>query len=485
MARTQSQSMDRSRQRRVNNLTLILGAVFLIVAVITAIVAFKVVGDLVRSWTMTPLDGIAIPTLPAEVNWQGTPMPGTDVVLQPAAGPAPVTWDGTSRITILIIGLDARDLEAKTEASRSDTMLLLTLDPISKTAGMLSVPRDMWVNIPPPVNKYAKINTAYYLGDLLKLPGGGPAMAVKTVQSFLGVPIQYYAQIDFQAFEKFIDTIGGINVTVSQEMDIDPLGKTKDGKSNTIHLVPGRVHLDGPAALGFARNRHDLTGGDFDRASNQQEVIMGIREKILRVNMLPTLVSKAAQIYQDLSNGIHTNLTLDQVIKLAMFGINIQPDHIKKSVLGPNEVDFAKSADGLDILIPKPDQIRLVRDEVFTTGGPAGPAAGNQDELALVKTEGAKVSLRNGSSTTGLANLTSEYFKKVGLNIVETSNADKVYNQTMITIYNGKPYTAAYLAKVMNVPTVQIVQQYTPDSKTDIIVVIGQDWARKNLMGTK
>lgn len=485
MARNQSQPMVRSHQRRLDSLALILGAAFLIVAVITAFVAYRVVNDLVRSWTMTPLEGVAVPTLDPNPNLLGTPIPGTDIIMQPAAGPAPVTWDGNSRLTILIVGLDARDLEAKTEASRSDTMMLLTLDPLSKTAGMLSIPRDMWVNIPPPVNKYAKINQAYYFGDLLKLPGGGPAMAVKTVQAFLGVPIQYYAQIDFQAFEKFIDTLGGINVTVSQEMDIDPLGRTADNKSNTIHLVPGRVHLDGPAALAFARARHDLALGDFDRASNQQEVIMGIRERVLRVNMLPTLVSKANQLYQDLSSGIHTNLTLDQVIKLSMFAINIQPSSIKKGVIGPNEIEFAKSADGLDILIPKPDQIRIVRDQIFTTGGPASPAAVNQDELALVKAENARVSLRNGSSTTGLANQTNDYFKKNGLNIVETSNADKVYTSTTITIYNGKPYTAAYLAKVMNVPTANVITQYTPDAKTDIIVVLGQDWARKNPMGTK
>jgi LCP family protein required for cell wall assembly len=485
MARNQNQSMARTRQRRMDNLTLLLGAAFLIVAIITAVVAYKVVNDMVRSWTMTPLDGLAVPTLDPNVKLQGTPIPGMDKVMQAESGPAPVAWDGTSRLTILIIGLDARDLQANAEASRSDTMMLLTLDPISKTAGMLSIPRDMWVNIPPPVNKYAKINQAYYFGDLLKLPGGGPAMAVKTVQSFIGVPIQFYAQIDFQAFEKFIDTLGGINVTVTQEMDIDPLGRTADNKSNTMHLTPGRVHLTGPMALAFARARHDLDGGDFDRASNQQEVIMGIREKILRVNMLPTLVSKANQLYQDLASGIHTNLTLDQVVKLSMFAINIQPASIKKGVLGPNEIEFAKSAEGLDILIPKPDQIRIVRDQIFTTGGPASPASVNQDELALVKAENARVSLRNGSSTTGLANLSSDYFKKNGLNIVETSNADKVYTNTTITIYNGKPYTATYLAKVMNVPTAQIIEQYTPDAKTDIIVVLGQDWARKNPMGTK
>ncbi len=474
--------MARPRRRQLDPLVLILGSIFVIVAVITGVVAFKVVGDTVRSWTITPLEGMAEPTLPAMVDLKGTPIPGTDIVLQPAsAGPEPVKWDGTSRVTLLVVGLDARDLEAKAEASRSDTMMLLTLDPLSKTAGMLSVPRDMWVNVPPPVNKYAKINQAYYFGELLKLPGGGPAMAVKTVQSFLGVPIQFYAQIDFQAFEKFIDTIGGINVTVEQEMDIDPLGRTADGKSNTIHLVPGRVHLDGPAALAFARARH-ITGDDFSRAKNQQEVIMGIRQKILRLNMLPTLVAKAPEIYQELSSGIHTNLTLDQVIKLSMFAINIQLDQIKKGVLGPNEADFAKSADGLDILIPKPDKIRIVRDEVFTTGGPAGPAATNKDEAALMKSENARVTLRNGSSTAGLANQTSDYFKQNGLNIVEVANADKAYNETTITIYNGKPYTAAYLAKVMNVPTSRITTTYTPDAKTDIVVLIGQDWARKNPM---
>ena len=129
-------------------------------------------------------------------------------------------------------------------------MMLLTLDPISKTAGMLSVPRDMWVNIPK-VNTYGKINQAYYFGELYKLPGGGPGLAVDTVRSFLGVPINYYAQIDFQAFEKFIDQIGGIDVTVDKELKVDPLGRNPDGSSNTIYLKPGKNHLDGPGSPGL------------------------------------------------------------------------------------------------------------------------------------------------------------------------------------------------------------------------------------------
>ena len=137
----------------------------------------------------------------------------------------------------------------------------------------------------------------------------------------------------------------------------------------------------------------------------------------------------------------------------------------RKGVLGPNEVEFAKSPDGLDILVPHPDAIRIVRDEIFTTGGPASPAAVGTDTLALMKSENARVSFRNGSTTIGLATQTTDYFKNLGVNIVETGNADKAYTNTMIYINGSTPYTAAYLAKVMNVATGQIISQYTPGFK--------------------
>ena len=91
--------------------------------------------------------------------------------------------------------------------------------------------------------------------------------------------------------------------------------------------------------------------------------------------------------------------------------------------------------------------------------------------------------LRNASTTVGLANQTTDYFKKNGLNITETNNAERAYTETLIYIYNGKPYTAKYLAATMNVPTSRIITQYQPDSKSDIVVILGQDWARKNPMG--
>ena len=121
-------------------------------------------------------EGTAVATVPVDI---------TPVVEAPEAETP--KWDGGSRINVLFIGVDYRDWEAGTGAPRSDTMILFTLDPVSKTAGMLSIPRDMWVNIPG--SGYGRINTAFSIGEGSKLPGGGPGLAMKTVEQFLGVPV--------------------------------------------------------------------------------------------------------------------------------------------------------------------------------------------------------------------------------------------------------------------------------------------------------
>ena len=256
---------------------------------------------------------------------QSTPNPNA-----PSSLPTLTPWDGAGRVTVLLIGLDYRDWQAGEGASRSDTMILLTLDPLTKTAGMLSIPRDMWVAIPG--FQHGKINTAYYLGEAYKLPGGGPGLAVKTVEQFLGVPINYYAQVDFGAFVKFIDELGGIKVDVPEKIKVDLLG---DGSSTIKTLQPGVQVLPGEWALAYARNRY-TQGGDFDRAKRQQQVILGIRDRVLSLDMLPTLIQKAPTLYQQLSSGVHTNLTLDQVVRLALLAKDVPIDEIKQGVWGKN-----------------------------------------------------------------------------------------------------------------------------------------------------
>jgi len=443
--------------------TQILLIVFLVLAITGAIIGGIFMRNFVSTMTILNLPGDPI-TQPGQTNPESTEQSG--LIVPDSSFIMPEPWDGVSRVNILVMGLDFRDWEAG-EIARTDTMILFTLDPLNKTAGFISIPRDLWVSIPG--FEYAKINSAYYLGEAFKLPGGGPELAKRTVEELLGVPIQYYAQVDFQAFISLIDHIDGITVNVPAEIKIDPLGQ-----HNTVILPAGEAKLNGELALAYARSR-STEGGDFDRSNRQQQVILAIRDKILNLNMMPKLVANANLIYSDISSGVRTNLDLEQSIKLALKVLEVPTEDIKHVIISGEYITFAKSPEGLDIVRPIPDKIRLLRDEVFSNGVAVGPSSGITDILELVKLENATVSVRNGSAVGGLAASTAEYLRTQGLNIAEETNADyTVYSQ--IILYGSKPYTLKYLADLMNLPSTSITNRYDPNAQLEIIVILGDDW---------
>jgi LCP family protein required for cell wall assembly len=397
------------------------------------------------------------------------------VPLDPGIGPTPPPWDGSNRVSLLVMGLDYRDWEAGEGPPRTDTMILFTVDPIHRTAGILSIPRDLWVNIPG--FEYGRINTAYQLGEAYQIPGGGPALAAQTVEELLGVPVDYYAQVDFGTFVRFIDEIGGIKVEFTETTKLDPLG---DG--NTKRFKPGVYNLPGDLALAYARLRK-TEGGDFDRGLRQQSVIMGIRQQILNHELLPMLISKAPVLYNELSTGIRTNLSLDEAIRLAWLASQIPEEDIKRAAINEQHVSFAQSPDGTqEVLKPITEKIRALRDEVFSQANPASPIAANLDITELVKQENARVRVLNGSSSPGLAAETSDFLKTQGINVVETGNAEQYSTTTQITFYTGKPYTLKYLVDLMKVNQFHIRHFFDPNTPADIVITVGDDWAASNTM---
>jgi LCP family protein required for cell wall assembly len=406
-----------------------------------------------------------------QVNEQGTPLP--PAIAAPAVVPQTTPWDGAGRVTILLLGLDFRDWEAGDKYSRSDTMILLTLDPLTGAAGMLSIPRDLWVSIPG--FKHGKINTAYYQGDAFKLPGGGPGLAVKTVEQFLGVPINYYAQIDFDAFVKFIDELGGIKVDVPNKITIDLLGS---GPKTKKTLQPGVQVLPGAWALAYARQRY-TEGGDFDRAQRQQQVILGIRDRILSLNMLPTLISKAPALYQQLAAGVHTNLSLDETIQLALLAQKIPLEKIQREIIGKEQVIFGFSPDNLSILIPLPDKIQLLRDKVFATSSSLGPETEGASQQQM-QAENARLAVFNGSSASDLGERTSQFLHDQGVNVTQVGAADQNYAATTVIDHSGSPYLLKYLVETLNISPMRIQIEYDPNSAVDVEVILGEDWARNN-----
>lgn len=440
-----------------------LGAALVLAALFSAVLIYGAVRDLVAAWTgtgPTPFEfrGSAATLLPGET--------AAPLVVEAT----PVPWNGSDRVTILIMGLDYRDWAAGSGAPRSDSMMLFTIDPVAHTAGMLSIPRDLWVEIPG--FEHNRINTAYFLGQSYNLPGGGPALAMKTVENLLGVPVPYYAVIEFSAFEHMIDEIGGIEVLVPERIKISPLGR------QSLWLEAEGNHLDGAQALAYARARK-TEGGDFDRAQRQQQVVLAIRDRVLGFDMIPTLVTRAPALYRELQRGILTNMSFDQMISLGLLISQIDKKDIRRGVIAPPDmVLLQKLPDGADILKPVPDRIRELRDEIFTNTSALAPSVPVADPIEAAKQETARLAVRNGSGIEGLATQTSDLLKAQGLNVIEVGNADRLdYTVSRILVHSDRyPYTVRYLAGLLHLSESQILNQVLPDSPVDIVVILGRDW---------
>lgn len=445
-------------------LTKVVLVIFILLGLVSSVLAYLFVRNLTSSMTMLNLPGAPVIGQP-QTNEQG------ELVVPQLNELEAEPWDGSSRVTMLVMGLDYRDWQAN-EIPRTDTMILLTIDPITKKAGILSIPRNLWVNIPN--FDYGMINTAYFLGESNRLPGGGAALAADTVEQLLGIPIDYYAQIDFGAFIDFVNTLGGVTIIPPKDIAVQEWGSEykqvlKAGQSYT---------LSGGLALSYARDRYSGEG-DIDRARRQQQLIIKIRERMLDIG-IASLLSKAPTLYNEIASSIKTNLDLGSAIQLGTLALQVDINQIQRGVIDYDMMIAAKSSDGLDILIPIMDKIRILRDQIFSTGGSAGPIASPAANSTLVRDEAARVTIYNGTTTTGLAERTAEYLRSQGINVVGLAQADSTYNSTTLFIYNAKPYTLAYLAGLMNVTSTNIWNKFDPNAGTDIAVIIGNDWATSN-----
>ncbi len=467
--------------------------VILIVAgILMAVGGFFFARGLITCWTITPLPGTPPSNCgtisaglngPDLTNTEGTSVPDVeDLPPPPVSIPAsdlPPAWDGASRINVLIIGLDYRDVLANQGPPRSDTMMVLTIDPLTKTAGMLSIPRDMWVNIPG--FGYSRINTAYSSGEGAKLPGGGPELARKTVEQFLGVPIQYYAQIDFYTFVEFINLIGGIEVYNDEDLRLDPIG---EGKDKIRMTCCGMRQMDGDKALAYVRYRKDKEG-DVARANRQQKVILAIRDKVLSPENFPVLLGKAQQFYEEFSAGIQTNMPFDTALRLGVLAKDIPIESIKRGVIDYNMVLLADTTLGgerASVMKPLPDKIRELRDLVFTSGGPLSPLASQSDLTTLMQADGARVRVLNGTLAGGLETITGNFLLAQGVPVTE-AGATEGTNSTVLVVYAPKLYTLKYLQAVFGITSSsQIVFRPDPTSSVDIEVRLGNDWANNNPM---
>jgi LCP family protein required for cell wall assembly len=370
------------------------------------------------------------------------------------------------RVNVLVLGTDKRVHEEG--PSRTDTMIVLTVDPRSKSAGMLSIPRDLWVSIPGYSEN--RVNTAHFLGELDDYPGGGPGLAKKTVQYALGVPIHYYVRVNFEGFERLVDAIEGITVDVKEAIHDE---RYPDGNYGymTVEIPVGVQHMDGTTALQYARARHG--GSDFARARRQQDVIRAVRDKVLSLDIPLTRIPEMLRIVGD---SVQTDLNLNEMYALAKLGREVPAENITSIVIDESMTTPQLTPDGADVLIPNHARIREMVDELFADPAPTIPAGLSESEL--VSQEAARLEVQNGTSTVGLAQRTADDLSQAGYSVTSVCNADRSdYMSSVIIVYSEKPTTVSSLIRRFNIPPENVRWNMGANSEVDVRLVLGQDYA--------
>ncbi len=445
---------NRDAYHKNNTLPLILTGLLLVVFLGVGFMAAR----FLFSWTRARIsDSGVIPGVSASTE--------TSEHVERRPGQVIPTWTSNERVTMLVLGIDERQQESG--PFRTDTIMLATLDPTTLQAGVLSIPRDLWVPIPGYAEGGNRINTAHFLGDLYDHPGGGPALAMETVQYNLGVPIDYYVRLNFQGFIELVDLVGGVDINVEQTLH-DTAYPDGNYGIEVLHIEAGEHHFDGEMALKYARTRHG--SGDFDRARRQQQVMLALLERVTSLKMLPQLARKAPEIFTTLEESVSTDMQLDEILALGGLALQVNREEIRFGVIDASCTQNWVTPEGAQVLIPLRDRMREVRDYVFGTvdnpGGEMTPA----DEKATL-------SVRNGTLHPGLATEVSTQLQAQGLEVREASNADRQdYAESVIIVYRPKPITAEKIRTLLNLPASAVVNGADPTSAYDIIVILGADY---------
>ncbi|WP_309119068.1 LCP family protein [Paenibacillus sp.] len=255
-------------------------------------------------------------------------------------------WEGTDRVNVLLLGGDSRGLK-KNEIPRSDTMMIASIDPVTKKAHLFSLLRDTYVRIPGHGSE--RINSAIVLG--------GPKLAMRTASELTGLNIQYYVYTDFEGFVHLIDEIGGIDFEVEKDMRYT---SRADGPEYDIDLKAGMQHMDGRTALQYVRFRHDALS-DFARTERQRNFMTAVAQKLQTTGSLFRL----PQILAAIDPYIESNLTVAEMIKLGALGFEAKANQVAGVQLPPSNLLREESVGGASVLTVDPDDLQEFIAESF------------------------------------------------------------------------------------------------------------------------
>lgn len=279
----------------------------------------------------------------------------------PTAGATPTTlpsaprikdFHGKPRVNVMMIGLDKRG----DEIGRTDTIILAQLDFEQDKVRVLSIPRDLYVNIYGDKWGYYKINAAYPLGEEdYEDPTSGTELLMQTIRYNFNIDLDYYARVEFPAFVKGVDTLGGIEINVPKRLE-DPC--YPDGyKCKKVVFKPGRQRMNGETALIYSRTRH--ADSDLGRIKRQQQVMLAIQDKARS----PGALLKIPTFLDILTNNFKTNVNLGDQVRLAQWVAGVPKQNIQfHSLTGPEQI---VEGSGEYVIEAKPEILTPILQQVF------------------------------------------------------------------------------------------------------------------------
>ena len=403
-----------------------------------------------------------IPTLPHPIP-SASPFP---TATQPPNQPNPqvVTQaepviDTGAAVTFLLLGADSRS----GSSFRTDTLLVGIVRPNDGQVSLISIPRDLWVNIP--TVGMQRINTAFEFGENSGYAGGGAGLLKDTLLFNLGLKIDHTVLVDFDGFRKTIDTIGGIDVPVvcayTDWRLRDPSYDPQNADNWFMYTAgPGLMHMDGDLALWYARSRKH--SNDFDRGRRQQEVIRAIYAQALRSN----LVSRIPQLYSDLSNSFTTDLGLPDILKLSPLALHLTNADIRSYFIAGDLVTAWVTPGGADVLLPNTQLIQQMVSQAMTSS----PVQAERQKI--------KVEIQNGSPTDGWDALAAERLNYAGYQTSFQSADTRQHPATLLydlTPDQNRARTASLLA-VLGLPESALVSAPSRDDKVSYALIVGSDY---------
>jgi LCP family protein required for cell wall assembly len=385
-------------------------------------------------------------------------------------------WDGREQLNILLIGTDQRPREG---TYNTDTLIVVSIDPVTRQVAMFSLPRDT-VDVPVPPGPaqqafgsvYTKKINAWFTSvrnrdDLF--PGTDRTRGYNGLKAIIGnlygLDIKYFVEVNFEGFVAVVDAIGGVTINVQIPV-VDDRYPGEGGRLERIYIPSGIQHMDGAQALRYARSRHTST--DFDRAQRQQRVLLSMREQADPQELIPHL----PQLVNALKQAVRTDIPIDQLDELLGLASEVDTKNIRSFVFTPPfyQQEFQSSPRGY-IIVPYVDKIRAAVRTAFTTD-PADEAL--RQRLAE---EAAGVWVLNSTGDRDRGARLASYLEYFGLaaSAPRQNPPGGVLADSTIVVYNGaETHLTASIAYLEELLGVTATTEDDPAIRTDIVVTIGR-----------